>query len=132
MVKELPELLYDVKVDLTNWPLLVLTTPEVVTDDKLEGFLQSYGDYVREKKEKFAVVVNVSDTEGMTPGQRRIMNASINDPSTSEYLICVGMVFKSKVLSRVLTAILWIKKSDYPVKVFSSVEEAKDWAKSKL
>jgi hypothetical protein len=42
------------------------------------------------------------------------------------------MVFKSKMLSLVLTAIMWLKKSEYPVKVFSSVEDAKDWVRTQM
>ena len=132
MVKELPELLYDVKVDSSNWPLLILTTPEVVDDNNLAGFLKDYSDFIREKKERYAVVMNVSNTKAMTPGQRRIMNSAMNDASTRQYMICNAMVFKSKTLSRILTAIMWLKKTEYPVKVFSSQEEALTWAKSKM
>jgi hypothetical protein len=76
------------------------------------------------------MIMDVSGTSGMTPKQRRIQNDAMSDKSTNQYIDCVAMVFKSKIMSQVLTAVLWCKKTDYPVKVFSSVEDAKDWVKN--
>ena len=132
MVKELPELLYDVKTDVTEWPLVVLTTPETVVDENLAGFLADFHDFIIYKNERFSLILDVSQTSGMTPKQRKIQSDSMNKQEVSQHLACVAMVFKSKMLSRVLTAIMWLKKSEYPVKVFSSVEDAKDWVRTQM
>ena len=132
MLTELPDLLYDVKLDTTEWPLLVLTTPGKVDDENLGDFLKDFLDYIAYKKDRYSMVMDVSQTSGMTPKQRKILNSSIGNENTNKYIICVALVFKSKILSRILTAILWYKKSEYPVKVFSSAEDAKDWARTQM
>jgi hypothetical protein len=132
MIKELPELLYDVEIDATNWPMVVLTTPEKVDDENLAGFLKDFFEFIKYKAEPYGMIMNASRTSGMTPKQRKVLNGSINDEAVKKYVACVALVFKSKVLSRVLTAILWYKKSGHPVKVFSSLEDAKAWVKTQV
>ncbi len=132
MLTELPELLYDVEIDAKDWPVVKITTPEKVDDDNLKGFLDDFNGYIKDKKERFALIMDARKTSGMTPRQRRIQTDAMNNAETNQYYICSALVFKSKTLSRVLTAVLWLKKSEYPVKVFSSVEEAHEWVKMQL
>ncbi len=121
-----------VRIDQSQWPLLIVITPGKMTDEGLEDFLDSYSDIIKSQGERYALVLDVSNTQKLNPIQRKklVNMMETNREFNKEHCAGCAMVFSSKILRGILTAIFWIHKPPHPTKVFTAQQEAINWAKS--
>lgn len=116
-----------VEIDASRWPLLVLTAPAGgISDENWDTFLARIDQLIGERKGHYASVVDLSKDCMLTPKQRSRIGAS------NERCVAQALVFKSTLLSNLLTAIMWLKKPPFPVRVFAGPVEAVDWALKQL
>ncbi len=126
-----------IKLDTSQWPVLIMTTPEGLgeTDaSELREFMDLFYDFIREKKERYALVLNLLNMKNLSSNRRQIHNLAqkSNKELTQKYCSCTALVFESAVLRGVLQAMFWMMKPSYPTKVFKTVEEAISWAKTQV
>ena len=122
-------------LDVSQWPLLVITIPEgKVSDACVNDVLVRYNQLIREKKERYALVVDVSKSEKLNSKQRKIMSEQMNSNRefTGKYCAGTALVFDSVLIAGMLTAVFWVFKPKYETKVFTKTHESIAWAKSQL
>ena len=119
-----------IKLDQSHWPLLIVITPPKVDDEELEHFLEQYSATIKSRGERYALVLDVSNTEKLNPVQRKKLVNMMERNKAFNEKHCAGcaMVFSSMLLKGILTAIFWIHKPPHPTKVFNVQEDAIEWA----
>ncbi len=126
-----------IKLDTSRWPVLIMTTPkdlEEATEQQLTEFMDLFYGFIAEKKERYALVLNLLNMKKLSSNRRQMHTLSMkrNKALTQKYCACTAMVSESAVFRGVLMAIFWMFKPAYPTKVFKSVEEAISWAEQQL
>jgi len=124
-----------IRLDVAQWPVLVVIPPaRLVTDAELDSFMQAFAHVVDQRKQPYAVVVDLRESSGLTPRQRQAISNSMADTDArvlAGYPNCGGaLVFSSALLRGMLTAILWIKKPKHETRVFANIAEAVAWART--
>jgi len=124
-----------ITLDVLQWPVLVVTPPpRPVTDAELDSFMQAFAQVVDQRKQPYAVVVDLRESSGLTPRQRQAISNSMADTDARVLAGCPNcggaLVFSSAVLRGMLTAILWIKKPKHETRVFANAHEAVAWART--
>lgn len=125
----------EVLIDQSHWPVLVVTPPPSVTDEALQQNFDDFQGILRERPGPYACVVDLRVSRGLTPKQRRMITDSITDvEAVQDRSPCMGfaMVFSSRALQRILTAIFWVRRPSYPIKVFVRIDDAFEWARERV
>ena len=121
-------------IDASGWPVVVVDGPPgSVSNEVLADFIERWSRMLLERGESYAAVIDLREGRGnITPLQRRQITDSIS--GGRHHSLCLGfaMVFDSVVLRSILTAILWVKRPPYDIKVFNELEEAKTWARAQV
>jgi hypothetical protein len=116
-----------IKLELEEWPIVRVTPPRVVADDELKNFLSKFDSAVRAKGEEFAIVLDLRQCEKITTAQRRVMTDHMAEQDGKGGVVGTAMVFESRLLRGILTAMFWVHRPQYPTRVFNSLAEAKAW-----
>ena len=116
------------------FPLIVVSfTGENETPDNfkeyLNGLLKNY-----EAKKPFSLVFDA--TKASTPNIKyqklQAMWMKEHDSLVKEYCRCVAYVVPSVLLRGVLKTIFRLQKNPVPFKVFSNLDDAKNWAREAI
>ncbi len=123
-----------VTIDVSDWPLVVVQSSTVESDDEMRAFCMRYNTLLRAKAEPFVQIADLREVRAMSPSRRKILTESIkqNESFTQQYCRGIALVFDSVLLRHLLTAILWLKNPPYPHRVFSSIADAKAWGREQL
>ncbi len=122
------------EVDISQWPVLIITLPPRTSDEELKSFNTSIGKFLEEKGERYALIMDARAAETLDVVQRRMHSDFMKKRKkfAEKFCAATALVFESMVQRGVLIAILWAFKPSYPIKVFKSPDEAVDWAKKQL
>ena len=116
-----------IQLDTAQWPVVVITPPgRPVADDELQAFLDQFAQTVVDKRMPYVLLLNLLGNGGLSPKQRQILMKA-SDRHENRCRLGIGLVFQSSLLRGMLTAILWLRNFEEPVKVFASVEAAMQW-----
>ena len=121
-------------LDVSDWPVVRIDTgDEPISDQELLEFCDEYTTTLRANEGPYAVVQDTTKRGDMSPKQRRILGDHMRDHRELTQR-CVGyaLVFRSSILKHLLTAILWVNKPDYELKVFTDLAEANAWVSGRL
>lgn len=123
-----------VAIDVSDWPLIVVRSSTVESDQEMSAFCAEYNRLLRKKAEPFVQIADLRQVKTLSPSRRKILTDSMkdNEDFTREYCRGVALVFDSAVMRHMLTAILWLKRPPYPHRVFNSMVDAKVWGHSQL
>ena len=124
-----------VTIDASRWPVVVMAAPEGdITDAEWEAFLSEYSQLVESREGNFAAVVDLRRGGALTPKQRqRLTNGEgASRERREQRCVAQALVFSSVMLRNLLTAILWVRKPPFPVKIFGTADEAVAWASGML
>lgn len=112
-----------VEIDTSRWPLLVITAPAgCINDEDWHAFLTRIDQLLGERESHYASVVDLSKDCMLTPKQRGQITAD------NQRCVAQALVFTSTLLSNLLTAIMWLRRPPFPVRVFTEIPQAIDWA----
>ena len=119
-----------IHMDWTQWPVLVVTPPERrVTDAELLEFLDTHCTLFDMLEGPSACVLDLRECAAMPPAQRKMLTERmIEAKEFQEGTTCGAMVFTSRLLRAMLTAIFWMYKPQYPTRVFNDLDDATEWA----
>jgi hypothetical protein len=117
----------ETRIDFSRWPAVVMTTPEEVVTEDLQRFFEWWEREVEVLREPFILVNDTRKTKEISALQRRLI-ASWMDPARDTPLVGTALVFRSALMRGFLTAMMWLNRPAYPVKVFGDLEEAIAWA----
>ena len=77
--------------------------------------------------EPYGVVLDLRFTKSITPRQRAMLTESMERHDNAALCKGTAMVFESRLLRGILTAVFWLRKPAYPTRVFTTTAEAWDW-----
>jgi len=112
--------------DTSHWPLVVLHgATRRVTNEELEEFVAGQKEMLA-RGERY---VEICDTRGITmvpAGQRRLLAdfAKSTHPEASKLCMGLAVVVPSPIIKGGMTAVLWMFSPSYPVRAFTTLEEA--------
>ena len=124
-----------IKLDLSHWPVAVTTPPQsTVSDEELSDYLSRYYDLTEERGGNYVTVIELTGHPGITATQRSHITEYMRSIEQRDSATCVGtgLVFDSKMLRGLLTAIFWVKRPEYEIKVFGDVQTAIEWGRRKV
>ena len=121
-------------VDMSAWPIVVLTSTDDMTYEATEEFLKFWEENVMSREERYATIMDLRQSPKMPSRQRKILTDRMKKNKEFKKKYCVGtaMVFDSPAVRSVLIAILWLFSPAHKTQVFKTYEEAMDWAKSRF
>ena len=122
----------EIRTDISRWPLVVVTPPRVVTDAQMERYLTQFDQIQAARPEPHCLVLDLRICERISPTQRKMITDRMPDDGQVNPCQGLAMVFSSRILRGLLTAIFWVRKPPYPTVVFNELEPAIDWALRRL
>ncbi len=120
-------------VELERWPVVFVTGPAVVT----MGTIEEYNAGIRQclaRREEFVVVSDARATREMGARERKA-TADFERQNFDElrrFMKALALIFSSRVMVGLATAVSWLSTPPYPKKCFLELGEADAWARSKL
>lgn len=117
-----------IEVDYGRWPIVEVTPPETVRDDELMSFLDGFDREVRSRQGGYMTVLDLRICKQITPRQRQVMTDHMQSREKDGTCLGCAMVFESRLLRGILTAMYWVHRPKYPTRVFTKVDEALAWA----
>lgn len=123
-----------IRLDISRWPVVVVTPSESFTDADIDAFLAQYEKVLNARMEAYVTVLDLQRCKDMSPTQRKRITRGMDKNREHRRLWQRGiaMVFDSAILRMILTAILWANKPEYEIKVFSDLQEALKWASTRV
>ena len=115
------------------WPVVLYSAPPSIPDQDMAEVIDSLG-LIRSLKIPFCMVLDLRKNQGITALQRSMITDAMTErDEESNDLVCgLGMVFASRLMSSLLTAIFWVRKPKYETKVFADPKAAIAWAQAQL
>jgi hypothetical protein len=120
--------------DASRWPLVEVTWPtRPVSDEEFQRAIAELSAFSH-RKERFVTLHRAIKASRPTPNQRAIAakQQAADAPFTRRWLCGVAVVVGSPMLAGVVTAINWLMPPPYPLKTFSSLNDAKAWLDTRL
>ena len=120
------ELTAEEVVDFSHWPVTVMTPPKWKDE-----YMDFYQYEVKRRGERYALVLDVRNTIKPNPKERKKLTEAMQKSEFNQkYCVCTALVFSSAIMRGILTAVFWLHKPKYPIKVFATPEAAIEWAKT--
>jgi hypothetical protein len=122
-----------VRVDTSEWPIVVHTSEGAMGPDDTRAFLKNLDD-VLGRKERYVTVFEssklstfqVSDRDSIVRWMRD------NDALHRRYSIGVAVVLSSGAMRFVISSVLLVYKPPSPIKVFANLPSAMAWARAQV
>ena len=123
-----------IDLDISRWPTAIVTPTGTVTSEELTQFFESYSSMLRNKREHYALIIDLRRSADMPAGQRKILTDYMKRQEAVAGMLCAGtaLVFESTLMRALLTAIFWVRNPPQEVRVFGTVQEATYWAAEAL
>lgn len=116
-----------IKLSLEQWPLVVTTMWNDITDAEYEAFLRDVETRVMARRTPYASIVDASrQTKAPTATQRQRLVAWQRDtmPTAAANLVCVAIVIDNAFVRGAMTAVQWIFPPQSPTKAVATYDEA--------
>lgn len=115
-----------IRLDVSRWPVVVVTPGESFTDADIDEFLAAYERTINSRLEPYATVLDLRRCRDMSPTQRKRITGGMekNREHRRLWQRSLVMVFDSALMRMILTAILWAAKPEYEIKVYTDLQEA--------
>ena len=123
-----------IQLDTSNWPIMILTPTDNVTDQSVEDFMTTFFEVVRAKKERYALIVDLRQKTNLSYKQRRLMTAQLNENKefAEQYNAGTALIVNSAVVRGIMMSVFWLFNPKHPTDVFKTMEDAFTWANARL
>jgi hypothetical protein len=124
-----------VEVDSSLFPIIIFTTlPVEVSDKDVEEFLLFYKNLLLSSTEKVIIIHDINKSRFLSSDQMaRIAEWSKENKPLFKETTLGNCIVSSSILSNlIIKAIRLLLKSTFDSEIFSTMEAAMIWAKSKL
>jgi hypothetical protein len=134
MVTELSEQESGIRLDISQWPVAIISPTSNVTDQSIQDFMGNYFELLKSKKERYAAVMDLTQCTNMTKSQRKTLIDGMNRHKefTSQYSAGTAVVFSSAVIRGILMSIFWLFEPNYPTEICKTIEDAISWCRNQL
>jgi hypothetical protein len=120
-------------VDMSRWPLVVLTHAGQPTDEQLAAHLDEIERTVLARRAPFVQVIDQSRGEMPSPQQRALIAAHQAKMDEFYARYCRGEAYVvAPAIRGAMVAVFWIAKPPYPYVFVDSLDEALEWARRAL
>jgi hypothetical protein len=123
----------NIKIDDTHWPIVVVTTIGVCSDQEFESYL-SWMTKSLQRKTRVVTIIDLSQA-GRTPKHQRQHQTSwmqAHKEALSLYSAGTAFVFTSPVFRFILSSIFLVQSPPGDYCVVGTIEEARVWAYKQL
>ena len=117
-----------IHIDYEEWPIVHVRPPRTVEDEELAEFLHSFSVETKTRGGGCVVVLDLRRCEKLSVAQRELMTEHMAEMDSLDLLRGCAMVFRSRLLKGIMTAMFWVYRPRYPTRVFNSVGDASTWA----
>lgn len=116
-----------------DWPVVIYTAPQTIEDEGFQRVLDAMAA-IRALEQPYAMILDLRFNKGITPVQRRMITSSMQEREQQSVRLLRGLalIFKSRLMTSLLTAIFWVRKPPYEVRVFSELAPALAWARERV
>ena len=121
-----------IRIDDSNWPIMIVTPPLRVSDQQMQDFLVRHRALEHERNEDYVLVLDLRGTGKLTGEQREMMTEGMAKTEDDTPCRALAMIFESQVLRGILSMMFWVRKPPYPTKVFATPEDAFPWVRQTL
>jgi hypothetical protein len=123
-----------IKLDTSNWPVMVLTPTDNVTDQSIQDFMITFFEVVKSKDERYALIVDLREKTNMSYRQRKLMTSELNKNKdfAEQYNAGTALIVNSAVIRGIMMSIFWLFSPKHPTDVFKTMEDAFSWATARL
>jgi hypothetical protein len=122
-----------ITVDDSRWPIARVKLPAVASDDEVRQYLDQLR-VLRDRRERYALIIDANDSRGFSPKQRQMQASYIASglPLSAQYLRAFAFVASSAMQRGMLTAIFWLNPPRWPYRIFAHIEQAEVWARQQI
>ena len=115
-------------VDEARWPLVVLRATAAVDDpDALNASYRAL-ERVLAKQRRFLMLFDLRGASSSPSRRRRLLDWGLrHEQALRAYLGASGLVVGNGFERGFVTAMLWLQPVPWPMRVFSSLQEAEAW-----
>jgi hypothetical protein len=117
-----------IKSNYEEWPIVTIVSPPTVTDEEMANHLAEFSAEVKRRKEPCVVVLDLQECEKLSVTQRKMTTENMLEMDARNQILGCAMVFESRLLRGILTAMFWVHRPRYPTRIFNTLAEARDWA----
>jgi len=116
-------------LDTSRWPVPIVTPEGIVSPTELSEFFVSYSAMIEKRREPYVLIIDLRRAADMPAAQRKILTDYMKKQEETLGRLCAGtaLIFESKLMKALLTAIFWVKNPPQEVRVFNTLQEAQSW-----
>jgi hypothetical protein len=118
----------EIELDLESWPLVTVCPRGRPGEEQMRQFLADYREMEDQRAEPYVLVLDLRYCDKISPAQRKMLTDDMAEPGEDSHCKAMAMIFESKILRGILTAIFWVRRPPYPLSVFNDSKEANAWA----
>ena len=130
--EQVPSESLEIQVDESRWPVLIVTPPRVVDDQRMREYLDRHRKMELERQEHYVQVLDLRRTGKLTPEQRQMLTDRMKFQESGTMCVGLAMIFESRVLRGVLSMIFWVRRPVFPTRIFATPQEAIPWAREQM
>jgi hypothetical protein len=115
-----------------QWPIIILLTSEDL--EQAKEALDVVEEMYQTHQEPYVTVLDARDGKRPSAVERNLQNEFRvkHEAHVRQYCRGSALVCNSEIIKGVATAMFWFKKPDTVTKVFTDMDQAMDWARSRL
>lgn len=117
-----------IKTNYDEWPIVQVESPSKVTDEEMAIHLEEFANQIKRRDESCVVVLDLRVCEKLSVTQRKMITQSMLKMDARNRMIGCAMVFESTLLRGMLTEMFWMHRPRYPTRIFTTMDEANEWA----
>ena len=125
-----------IKIDESQWPLLIVTPPEHYSDAEWEEHLHAVNRIALRRNQRFVLINDNSNAQVPNHAQRKMSAEMVTKNADDIFGLIAGvaMIHTSALMRGAVTAIGWLLNgtADINVRTFSHIEPAIKWAREQL
>ncbi len=120
-------------IDESQWPEVLVTYPSVIDDRMLQCVLQRQEEFFR-RGEPYTLIVDARAGGAPSRAQRRLISEHMiaHREQVQRLLRACAMVMSSPAVRGAVAALQWLNPPLFPVRMFSSLDQARAWTSELL
>lgn len=119
-------------IDVSRWPLAVLTHRGRPSDQELRDHLHELEQVILGRNTRFIQIIDQSDAERPDAFQRGLISEHQERMDSVYRRLCIGEAYVNMGAVRgAMKAVFWVAPPPYPFRLADTLGEAMDWARAR-
>jgi hypothetical protein len=117
-----------IEESFARFPLVEINAPAAVSDGALDRALIAFATELQSRSEPAVLILDLRLLQKLSVSQRKRVTEEMIKLDASQRLLGCAMVFDSRLLRGILTAMFWVHRPKFPTRIFSEPTSAQAWA----